>query len=194
MEGKTKRELPSAFQPDDKVGLQTLINLLQNARDANVVSVSFTESKVKYNLAVPVIVNGEEHGFFRMANIDSAFIHKPIENDFQYNDQVSVEARTQNDLAKNEIPIGIKQPPHDDNDIIIFDVLHDGNEYPYRLDVQGYSDSVLIDPDGTRNFFTIGWYDFDEQKWVNNDDHDLTNKDKLRWQYLPLNKYDNINR
>jgi len=92
-------KLPSAFQPNDKVGLQTLINIFQKAKDAEVTSVSFTQSKVKYNIAIPM---GEVHedgsesmSVFRLANIDSAFVHPPIENGFHYNDVVAIEARRQ---------------------------------------------------------------------------------------------------
>lgn len=83
-------KLPSAFQPGDKVGLQMLIDLMQEAKDARVNAVNFSNSKVRYNIEVPV-----NDGYFRLANIDSAFLHAPIENGFQYNDKVSVEARRQ---------------------------------------------------------------------------------------------------
>lgn len=89
-------KLPSEFQPGDNVGLQMLIDLLQEAKDARVNAVNFSNSKVKYNIEVPV---GD--GYFRLANIDSAFIHAPIENGFQYNDKVAIESRRQRETESS---------------------------------------------------------------------------------------------
>lgn len=78
--------LPSKFQPRDKVGLQQLIDLLCAARDGRVVKVSFLEGKVKYDLHIPLHGEGNDvRGYFRLANIDAAYVHPPIENDLHYN-------------------------------------------------------------------------------------------------------------
>lgn len=176
---KNKR-LPSTFQPDDCVGLQSLIDLLQKARDARVVSVSFTDSKVKYNLAVPVSnEDGTHGGFFRMANIDSAFLHAPIDNDFHYNDQVAIESRRQAGEVLSSV---------DHAHRILDGSWHTAIEKNAKVGDE-VSESVLIDTDGTRRFFTIGWYDFGQRKWISNDGEEL-NEDQLVWQLLPLSKYD----
>jgi hypothetical protein len=85
-------KLPSAFQPGDKVGLQMLIDLMGEARDAKVNAVNFSNSKVRYNIEIPI---GD--GYFRLANIDSAFLHPPVDNEFQHNDKVAIEARRQHE-------------------------------------------------------------------------------------------------
>ena len=88
-----KVKLPSNFQPGDSVGLQGLIDLLEEAKNGKVVAVNFTESKVKYNISIPHYRNGIELGYIRLANIDSALLHPPIDNEFHYNSKRDVESR-----------------------------------------------------------------------------------------------------
>lgn len=84
-----ENKLPSAFQPKSKVGLQLIIDLLERARDGFVTSVRFTESKVRYDLQIPVFdtvdLNEKPKGWFRISNIDSAFLNTPYENGLHYN-------------------------------------------------------------------------------------------------------------
>ncbi len=54
----------------------------------------------------------------------------------------------------------------------------------------GYSDDVLIDRTGKRKNFVVGWYDFDEKKWIVSHGIDELEPSELVWQYLPLAKYD----
>lgn len=191
MEGSTRREVPSAFQPGSKCGLQGLINELQNAEHGRVVSITFSEKKYKYNIQIPIVRGGEITGYFRLANIESELIHPPFDNGFHYNDKVALEARNsamknQNDLAKNEIPIGTKQAPKDD---VFFDASwSSGKEKPLMGGIC-YSDDLLIDTDGKRKYFTVGWYDFDDKKWRCKSNESL-DEEQLLWQYLPLSKYD----
>ncbi len=56
----------------------------------------------------------------------------------------------------------------------------------------GYSDDVLIDRTGKRKNFVVGWYDFDEKKWIVSHGIDELEPSELVWQYLPLAKYDKI--
>lgn len=53
----------------------------------------------------------------------------------------------------------------------------------------GYSCDVLIDVDGNRNNFRIGWYDYDEEEWMTHSkNHTVT--DGMRWSFLPLAIYE----
>lgn len=55
------------------------------------------------------------------------------------------------------------------------------------------SDIVLIDLKGNRDQedFTLGFYDYEESKWVDSETSDyIENTDLLRWMPLPLAKYD----
>lgn len=57
---------------------------------------------------------------------------------------------------------------------------------------EGYSDDYLIDVDGYRKHFTIGFYDHDDKRWILHDD-DLRSSfvlEHMTWQRLPLTKYD----
>lgn len=89
--------LPSHFQPKSKVGLQLIIDLLERARDGFVTSVRFTESKVRYDLQIPVFdtVDLEEKpkGWFRISNIDSELLNDPYENGLHYNSRRDQELR-----------------------------------------------------------------------------------------------------
>jgi len=178
MEGHTKGngELPSAFQPGQKIGLQGLINALQSANTGKLVSVSFTKDKVKYNIQVPLVSDGEVLGYFRLANIDSELVHAPFENGFHYNDKVAIEARRQDQDSP--------EPFFDAN-------FHGYNDIPRSLMTSHYgaqtSDEVLIDLDGNRKYFSIGWYDFDELKWISQEGEV---EKTMVWTNLPLAKYD----
>jgi len=180
MKNTAKLVLPSQFQPDEKVGLQSLINLLQSARDGSVVSVSFTDSKVKYNLAVPIIINGEQHGFFRLANVDSAFLHEPIKNDFLYNDQVAIAARRHGE------DIGYRN-----ENSKVFDASWEKGTVTPEDTGDEMSDEFLVDVSGNREHFVIGWYDHGLKSWQcdANLGYNLDSK-KIMYQSLPLAKYD----
>lgn len=55
----------------------------------------------------------------------------------------------------------------------------------------GYSDNVLIDLDGWRKDFAIGWYDHDNKEWMfHQEDKSLLDLKHMKWTYLPLAKYD----
>lgn len=160
-------KLPSAFQPGDKVGLQMLIDLMQEAKDARINAVNFSNSKVKYNIEVPV-----NDGYFRLANIDSAFLHAPIENGFHYNDKVAVEARSQ---RKTDSPFSHGS-------------WHNGNEILFPVNEDGISSDKLIDIDGKRKTFRVGWYASDEKQWYyyhEENDQPIDQKN-MKWTELPL--------
>lgn len=84
-----ENKLPSHFQPKSKVGLQLIIDLLERARDGFVTSVRFTESKVRYDLQIPVFdtadLEEKPKGWFRISNIDSELLNEPYENGLHYN-------------------------------------------------------------------------------------------------------------
>jgi hypothetical protein len=68
--------------------------------------------------------------------------------------------------------------------------FHKATEIPNHKKEDGYSESVLIDVDGWRKNFAIGWYDLDMNKWINQDIHSQSELDQknLKWQYLPFQK------
>lgn len=57
---------------------------------------------------------------------------------------------------------------------------------------EGYSDDVLIDIDGYRKHFSIGYYDYDNKRWFIRDEESRPDLDleHMSWTYLPLAKYD----
>jgi hypothetical protein len=52
----------------------------------------------------------------------------------------------------------------------------------------GFSEDVLIDIDGMRKKFVVGWYDFDEKKWVTDVVAVKINQKKMKWLKLPLDR------
>ncbi len=54
-----------------------------------------------------------------------------------------------------------------------------------------YSDDVLIDIDGNRKFFHVGWFDHSERKWRFRDaDTPEIDLEHGKWCLLPLSEYD----
>ncbi len=54
-----------------------------------------------------------------------------------------------------------------------------------------YTDDVLIDIDGNRKFFHVGWFDHSELKWMFKDEVTPTiDLEHGKWCYLPMVKYD----
>jgi hypothetical protein len=53
----------------------------------------------------------------------------------------------------------------------------------------GYSDDVLIDLNGLRKHFAIGWYDYDQKKWYfHQEDNSYFKPADMTWTYLPIDK------
>ncbi|MBT1702972.1 hypothetical protein [Chryseosolibacter indicus] len=67
---------------------------------------------------------------------------------------------------------------------------HKGTEPPQDLG-EGFSEDVLIDLDGSRENFRVGWYDHDEHCWYTHDkNHGIELKSELiMWTSLPLKTY-----
>lgn len=60
------------------------------------------------------------------------------------------------------------------------------NEYHDRKKKSEYSIDVLIDLNGYRKDWAIGWYDFSDKEWrFHQDDVSLLELDQMRWMYLP---------
>jgi len=62
------------------------------------------------------------------------------------------------------------------------------DEFPPDLG-EGYSEDVLIDVDGWRKNFRVGWYDHENKLWFIYDDTNWKvkiNKKHMKWFYLPL--------
>lgn len=105
METEKLVQLPSRFQPTEKVGLQMLIDFFENARDGIVTSVRFTQSKVRYDLQIPVRDAGDPldakpKEWFRLSNVDSDLVHPPYENGLYYNSTRDMNSREHDRIAK----------------------------------------------------------------------------------------------
>lgn len=72
----------------------------------------------------------------------------------------------------------------------IYDVFHPMTEAPDRDGEEDYSDDVLIDLDGSRESYRVGWYDFENQTWRLHDLDSAIEEEHAKWCYLPLAKYD----
>lgn len=73
-----------------------------------------------------------------------------------------------------------------DHEAVPEEVIHEGER-------QGYSDDVLIDLDGHRKDYAIGWYDFDTKEWALDSEkftQDDIDHEHMSWRRLPLAKYD----
>jgi len=187
------RVLPSAFQPGQDIGLQGLINELQNAGNGKVLSVTFLKDKYKYNIVIPIIREWNAVGYFRLANIDSALVHAPFDNGFHYNDKVSIQSRAQQEehRTRNEfkdyVDLAVKMQPEPK----VLDASSNGFfQKPFKYSNKECSDTVLIDIDGNRKWFVLGWYDFEYNKWSHSSDTNDEITIHMRWTYLPLAKYD----
>lgn len=69
-------------------------------------------------------------------------------------------------------------------------IVHGADEFPAG-NGEGFSDDVLIDLDGWRKHFAIGWYDHDDKEWrFHQEDRSQFEPANMKWTYLPLEKYD----
>jgi hypothetical protein len=73
----------------------------------------------------------------------------------------------------------------------VFTAAYDATVFPPReADKESdSSDDVLIDVDGNRETFVIGWYDYDTKEWSNRDQHPM-DLENMKWSYLPFVKYE----
>lgn len=69
-------------------------------------------------------------------------------------------------------------------------MAYSADELPKRDAESGDSDMVLIDLEGDREEFIIGYYDFIEKDWFGTDGDGILVDKSMRWMYLPLAKYD----
>ncbi len=84
------------------------------------------------------------------------------------------------------------------NTIIFNAGWHCSGDHPRRVKDEEFSDNVLIDMDGRRMHYRVGWYDFKDRKWHIYDRNYDTSKNReglavskhLKWSYLPLAEYD----
>lgn len=68
-------------------------------------------------------------------------------------------------------------------------VFYSGVEFPPAKDEDGCSENVLIDLNGWRRDFRVGWYDHNNKQWMFHvDDISVLELDHMTWTYLPLNK------
>jgi hypothetical protein len=79
-------------------------------------------------------------------------------------------------------------------DSIEFTNFYGNGAKPEEVEVDGkpdgYSIDVLIDLDGNRKDFRIGWYDFDDKKWrLHYQSAEIQIEvEHMKWTNLPLNK------
>lgn len=69
-----------------------------------------------------------------------------------------------------------------------FNIAHGPNETPY-LTVDDFSNDVLIDIDGTKKTFRVGYLNIDQEsgarEWIIYDKDETIDIINMRWQYLP---------
>lgn len=83
-------------------------------------------------------------------------------------------------FIKNENPENSKERILEDVSLIWIE----GNNHPEDLG-EGYSKDVLIDMNGQRKDFQIGWYDFDERKWCFHvSDTSNLDLEKMEWRSI----------
>lgn len=88
-------------------------------------------------------------------------------------------------------PMPVEKP----DSALHFTNFHSMDEHPGELEGQGFTDDVLIDVDGNRKTFRVGYYDTENDTWhlyVKSDDAtiDLMYLQEALWCHLPLIKND----
>jgi hypothetical protein len=77
-----------------------------------------------------------------------------------------------------------------DSRTLLFTDFHPSTDHPaeevIKGEGQGYSEEVLIDIDGYRLFFRIGYYDMDNKTWFLVESTDKIDLKHMRWTNLPL--------
>jgi hypothetical protein len=63
----------------------------------------------------------------------------------------------------------------------------DSNQLPENTG-DGFSEDVLIDIDGNRKKFIVGWYDFDDKEWTSDAASVKIDREKMKWMNLPHSK------
>lgn len=71
-----------------------------------------------------------------------------------------------------------------------FTNFHSMDEHPEEVNGEGYTDDVLIDIDGKRETFRVGWYDPERDQWYLHDKKEHVELDVALWCHLPLIKND----
>jgi hypothetical protein len=71
--------------------------------------------------------------------------------------------------------------------IILDGEAFNSNQHPEDSG-EGYSEDVLIDIDGMRKHFCIGWYDFDDKEWVTDSPAVTIDQEKMKWLRLPFDR------
>lgn len=61
---------------------------------------------------------------------------------------------------------------------------------PDRMHNESLTDPVLIDTDGNRKNYVVGYYNQDHEKWILSDPGIPLDMEHGVWCYLPLSKYD----
>ena len=177
----------TGFSIGDKIGLQTLIDIFEKARDGVVKGIRILPNNVlKYDIDVHLfgdLHNGHPIGTLRINNIHQSVVHDPFENGFHYNSKRDLESRREEPKLK-KVPLTKKE--------ILFSFWNPGFVFPPEV-VEANdqcSDFVLVDIDGNRENFVIAYYDYENKMW-NSTSCDELNKEEIVWRYLPLKKYEN---
>lgn len=158
--------LPSHY----KIGDHVAVNLGYSGKfgGAKVTGVHFTASKVRYDLEIIVVRREPEEAnhVTRIYNVDSALVISR-EDWLGYNQSLQAESMVF-DTAYNSMQL----PPRDENE-------------------EDLSDYVLIDTDGKRENFFVGYYDFSIKHWdIRGRDSEEIDLEHMRWTFLNLAKYE----
>lgn len=186
-QGSEVQMLPSSLQLQDKCALQTLIDIMEDARDGQITKISFLPGKVKYDIQIPIYIGvdlepgqdastREPSGYFRIANVDSAFIGIPFTNGFHYNSKRDQEFRNRFD---QELVRHTEHSP--------FANFHIMEEIPtHGTDVE--SEQVVIDLNGKQEVWATGYYDKVEKEWVIENLKEYFEPEHARYANLPMKR------
>lgn len=156
-----------------------------------VTGIHFTTNKVKYDVEIRLEHESEAEAkqrtvnTTRLYNIDSDFVvsrqewldwnqSKPA-FEVYHPELLSNVAEEKQSIASFQQAFGYDNPP------------------PVSEQDAPMSEDVLVDMDGNRKHFVIGWYDHSEKEWIlRAKDTSLLEPEHAQWMYLPLAKYNRI--
>lgn len=146
-----------------------------------VIKIHFSPNKITYDLEFTVSLDSltKVRNVTRVHNVDSAFV---VLRDQQYLDQIA--SLKERKYVKSDVGLQAWYGQEERPEQVLIDSKKEGR--PHQT--AGYSKDVLIDMDGYRKNFRIGWYDFDDKEWRLHDKGAEESLDikNMRWQTLPL--------
>lgn len=77
--------------------------------------------------------------------------------------------------------------------MLFYEEFHPGTVAPVKSKAnEGVTEDVLIDVDGERTTFLVGWYDHSDRTWRLYSDGSAYVTRGMKWAYLPLRLYETV--